>query len=62
MSGNETPRSEPSPPPPDELDDASPMTNKVRQGVTGHNVRYVLLFGTIGVVVAFILVYVAFFG
>jgi hypothetical protein len=24
-----------------------------RQGVTGHNVRYVLLFGIVGVVVAF---------
>jgi hypothetical protein len=55
--------STPSPDPlePDELDDASPETNKTRQGVTGHNVRYVLLFSLIGVVVAFTIVYAAFF-
>jgi hypothetical protein len=27
-----------------------------RQGVTGHNVRYVLLFGIVGVVIAFALI------
>lgn len=29
-------------------------TNEARQGVTGHNVRYVLIFSTLGVVIAFI--------
>ena len=33
-------------------------TTQARQGVTGHNVRYVLLAGTIGVVVLFTIVYV----
>jgi hypothetical protein len=32
-------------------------TNKTRQGVTGHNVRYVLYFGTAGVIAGFLLVY-----
>jgi len=32
-------------------------TNKTRQGVTGHNVRYVLFFGTAGVILGFVLVY-----
>jgi hypothetical protein len=40
---------------------ASP-TNKARQGVTGHNVRYVLAFGLAGVVIAFALVWFFFFG
>ena len=34
---------------------------RARQGVTGHNVRYVLAFGVIGVVVGFALVYAYFF-
>lgn len=34
---------------------------EARQGVTGHNVRYVLSMGTIGVIVLFAIVYVAFF-
>ena len=48
----------------DELatDDATSATNRTRQGVTGHNVRYVLLLGIVGVVIAFVLVYAAFFG
>jgi hypothetical protein len=46
---------------PDVLAKANSTTNKVRQGVTGHNVRYVLLFGTAGAVLAFIFIYVAFF-
>jgi hypothetical protein len=37
-------------------------TNKTRQGVTGHNVRYVLIFGIAGVVVGFVLVYLLVFG
>ena len=32
-------------------------TNKTRQGVTGHNVRYVLFLGIAGVVIGFVLVY-----
>ena len=28
-------------------------TREARQGVTGHNVRYVLLFGLVAVIVAF---------
>jgi hypothetical protein len=31
--------------------------NRARQGVVGHNVRYVLLFGTVAVIVAFAVVY-----
>jgi hypothetical protein len=48
----------------DELsaDDALASTNRTRQGVTGHNVRYVLVFGLAGVVLAFILIYAAFSG
>ena len=34
---------------------------EARQGVTGHNVRYVLLFGTAGAVLAFVIVYAMFF-
>lgn len=29
-------------------------TDNVRQGVTGHNVRYVLAFGLVGIIVVFI--------
>jgi hypothetical protein len=32
-------------------------TPRARQGVTGHNVRYVLAFGIAAVVVAFVIVY-----
>jgi hypothetical protein len=35
---------------------------RARQGVTGHNVRYVLGFGLVGVIVAFLIVYLIFFG
>lgn len=31
-------------------------TNQARQAVTGHNVRYVLLFGILGLVVAYLIV------
>jgi hypothetical protein len=34
---------------------------EARQGVTGHNVRYVLLFGTVGAFVALFTAYFAFF-
>jgi hypothetical protein len=35
-------------------------TTEARQGVTGHNVRYVLLFGLGGVILAFALIYAVF--
>lgn len=35
---------------------------RARAGVTGHNVRYVLGFGLAGIIVAFIIVYLIFFG
>jgi len=35
---------------------------RARQGVTGHNVRYVLGFGLAAIIVAFIIVYLIFFG
>jgi hypothetical protein len=34
---------------------------RARQGVTGHNVRYVLAFGIVGVIIAFAVVYLSFF-
>jgi hypothetical protein len=34
---------------------------EARSGVTGHGVRYVLVWGTLGVVVAFALIYLIFF-
>jgi acid phosphatase family membrane protein YuiD len=37
--------------------EAKEQTNRVRQGVTGHNVWLVLAGGLLGVVVAFFLVY-----
>jgi len=36
-------------------------TTQARQGVTGHNVRYVLVFGLAGVIVAFTIIYLMFF-
>lgn len=34
---------------------------EARAGVTGHNVRYVLASGTVGVVIAFAIIYLIFF-
>jgi hypothetical protein len=34
---------------------------EARAGVTGHNVRYVLMFGTVGVIVLFAIIYLLFF-
>jgi len=34
-------------------------TNEARAAVTGHNVRYVLLVGTLAVIVLFVVAYVA---
>jgi hypothetical protein len=36
-------------------------TVRTRAGVTGHNVRYVLAFGLVGVIVGFAIVYLAYF-
>lgn len=41
---------------------AKPRRARARQGVTGHNVRYVLMAGTLGVIVLFVIVYATFFG
>jgi hypothetical protein len=35
---------------------------EARQGVTGHNVRYVLGFGLAAVIIAFVVLYVVYFG
>jgi len=37
-------------------------TANARQGVTGHNVRYVLTIGTVGIFVLFAIIYFAYFG
>ena len=37
-------------------------TTRARQGVTGHNVRYVLGFGIVGVIIVFVLAYFAMHG
>jgi hypothetical protein len=37
-------------------------TTQARQGVTGHNVRYVLGFSMLGIVVAFAIIYLFYFG
>ena len=37
-------------------------TTRARQGVTGHNVRYVLGFGLVGVIIVFVLGYLAVHG
>jgi hypothetical protein len=34
---------------------------EARQGVTGHNVRYVLGFGLVAVIIAFVVVYAIYF-
>jgi hypothetical protein len=34
---------------------------EARQGVTGHNVRYVLGFGLVGIVIAFAVLYIFYF-
>jgi hypothetical protein len=36
-------------------------TNRARQGVTGHNVRYVLALGTAGVIAAFAIIFMFYF-
>jgi hypothetical protein len=57
------PEVQPLAPEPDSLDgDTGTTSNKARQGITGHNVRYVLFFGIAGVVLGFVLVYLAVFG
>jgi hypothetical protein len=36
-------------------------TQEARAGVTGHNVRYVLGFGLVGIVIAFAVLYILYF-
>jgi hypothetical protein len=36
--------------------------NEARQGVTGHNVRYVLGFGLAAIIIAFAVIYILYFG
>jgi hypothetical protein len=36
------------------------QTSRVRQGVTGHNVRYMLGWGLAGIIVAFAIIYFIF--
>jgi hypothetical protein len=45
----------------DEMQEERPVLNttEARQGVTGHNVRYVLLFGLVAVVIVFVVGYFA---
>jgi hypothetical protein len=47
--------------PPNEQRPVVPAT-RARQGVTGHNVRYVLGFGVVGVIVAFVVIWLIYFG
>jgi hypothetical protein len=44
--------------------DQQPVLPKVeaRQGVTGHNVRYVLGFGVVAIIIAFAVIYFVYFG
>jgi len=42
-----------------ENDQIVETTTEARAGVTGHNVRYVLLIGTLAVIVLFAIAYVA---
>jgi hypothetical protein len=47
-----------------EQSEPRPVLSKTeaRQGVTGQNVRYVLGFGLLAVIVVFVAIYVAYFG
>jgi hypothetical protein len=36
-------------------------TTEAREGVTGHNVRYVLIFSLVGAVAALVILYLVFF-
>ena len=55
---SDIPPSSPSAPVQDSDDgEGSFQSNKSRQAVTGHNVGYVLYFGTAGVIAGFLLVY-----
>jgi hypothetical protein len=48
---------------PNETTEARPVvpTTRARQGVTGHNVRYVLGVGTVAVIVAFAAIWLYYF-
>ena len=49
-----------SPGPDEEHKDIELNTVEARQGRSGQNVRYVLIFGLLGVIIAFILIFVGF--
>jgi hypothetical protein len=59
MDASRQPRLQPRSP-----EDRAPILSgrSARQGVTGHNVRYVLGFSLAAVVVAFMIIYLLFFG
>jgi hypothetical protein len=48
----------------DSTTERRPVVSKTeaRQGVTGHNVRYVLGFGLAAVIIAFAAIYIVYFG
>ncbi len=48
--------------PPDDERSVVKSTNEVRQGVTGHNARWVLGLGILGVVVVFAGLWLSWFG
>jgi hypothetical protein len=50
---------------PSEKGSGSPIqksASEAREGVTGHNVRYMLVFGLAGVIIGFAIIYGYFFG
>jgi hypothetical protein len=49
-----------SPGPDEEQKDIELNTVEARQGRTGQNVRYVLLFGLLGVIIAFVIIFTGF--
>jgi hypothetical protein len=59
MDASRQPRPQPRSP-----EDRAPILSRrsARQGVTGHNVRYVLGFSLAAVVIAFVIIYLLFFG
>jgi hypothetical protein len=48
----------------DRTSEHRPVVSKdeARQGVTGHNVRYVLGFGLAAIIIAFAIIYAVYFG
>jgi hypothetical protein len=46
---------------PDQRERKPMPASRARAGVTGHNVRYVLAFGLVAVVLAFLIIYLVYF-